>query len=157
MRCFTADSVVEMLVKARFAGIGDIVAYGFDPRRVRPKEIADVLRRISEAFDDRRRPFMALVILTDDINPPWKEAWARDWAREFVDGHTECLRYLLDESLLRRIGYQMDDFPGVGQLRLIVMAGYGEITCDGTYASLRVNAEGKAILMALRGERVGKS
>lgn len=149
--------VDEMLDKFDDIKDHDLVVMGLDPRRARVEEFASVMNDIGKRLDGiRKKPRLAFFIFSRD--QPWKDAEARIWANDFIEGHLDCLRHVLDEVHMRREGFDMDTFPGVGRIRFIALAGYGRITemkCGGVIIEL--DELGQAYLKAVRGESVGLS
>jgi hypothetical protein len=155
-RLLTAGTPEELIKKLKESVPGDLVVYGFDPRRVSPNEVAAAMERIAANVPPCQRPPMALYLQDDGDECPWAKPWTRVWAREFVNGHTDAMRLLIDEPTARSAGWPLDTFAGVGRLRIAVMSGLGSITkYDDGSVGLDLDDEGLALLAGLRGDHYG--
>lgn len=122
-----------------------------------PAKVADDLRRY---YEEEAGAFAcAFVFEFDDPSPPpWEQPAARAWATTFVENHGDLLGRLVDESVLMVAGFPIGDFPFVGRVRMLALAGMAKFVprpaskCADETVDLQLTEEGEAFLTALRGQ-----
>lgn len=130
------------------------------PEHFTPQQALPIVEQVTERAGVCR---IALYFGVDGRPAGWESTWGVEvterWAREFVDNCSPGLAGLIDEPVLRHEkGKAIDLFPGIGLVRLLVLAGYGARTesktpCGNTVMDVRLDEEGDMIARAVRQAR----
>jgi hypothetical protein len=136
-----------------------VIEFSVEEGEQSPAKVAEDLRR----YREKEKGIYAGAFIfefADDELPPWEQPAAKTWAKAFVDEHSDALAYLIDEAELMQRGFPISDFPFVGRLRMLALAGLAKFVprpsskgADET-VDIHMSAEGEAMLRAFRGEAV---
>ena len=151
------ESLRELVEAAATMGSEDLALIFIAPEFISPPDALGIVQEVTRRAGHSR---IALYFGVDGHPAGWESTWGVEvterWARKFVDECSEGLAGLVDEPMIRRMkGPDVDRFPGIGLVRLLVLAGYGETTksvspCGNTAIDVRLNDEGLLIATAVR-------
>lgn len=146
---FEETMTVEELI--RTSTPRDICVILINPDTDDPLEVGQTIRSTLETIERSQWTTIAFQFLRHKL-PPWERQECVDWSKAFVDQYVDVMTSMVDEMKMASVGWRMPEFPGVGILRLIAIAGYGTFskTPCGEYW-VEPNETGRAILTAIRG------
>lgn len=129
----------------------DICVILINPDTDDPLEVGQTIRSTLETIERSQWTTIAFQF-TRHERPPWERQECINWSKKFVDEYSDVMISMIDEMRMASIGWRMQEFPGIGVLRLIAIAGYGSINkmpCGSMW--IEPNEIGRAILTAIRG------